>query len=433
MAERSFMFNYNPVADNEYGQEVTAAMFNHGFLDGVSYTKYGDSLAVEASTLGSVIVSPGIMRTQGYFYENDAPLTLALPAFTPGQPRTDRIVTRLNISADGFSIHAVVKSGTDGSTEPPLLTRAGNIYERSLAQAKYDGDSTIIVEDERKDEEACGNFRPESQTEVVEALRGHIATMATATNPGHMSSTDKEKLDFGVVTSVNGEPGDVTLTATDVGAVPAPSGTAPGSVTSVNDNFTPANESPSGTAYFYLSWSDPTDENWFETIVVRKMAIIGSSTPYPTSEFDGEVVMTNRVRDRFATVASPLVTIDLAPGNRYYYRIFTRNRFGLTDIGNSVMVPTFTVPLDRPFPRIAAGTVVVTPSAANTPTPVSVTFPAGLFTKIPSVTVSAETTVPGYHVTGVSYAGVSITGCTIYGTRTNTSAFTVSWQAMQLS
>jgi hypothetical protein len=81
---------------------------------------------------------------------------------------------------------------------------------------------------------------------------------------------------------------------------------------------------------------------------------------------------------------------------------------------------------------MATGTVVVTPSAANTPTMVSVSFPAGRFTATPNVQVSALTTVPGSQVTGVAANAPSSTGFDLYVTRTNTTNTTVSWSAVQL-
>lgn len=80
---------------------------------------------------------------------------------------------------------------------------------------------------------------------------------------------------------------------------------------------------------------------------------------------------------------------------------------------------------------MASGRESVTPSAANTPTAKTVTFPAGRFTTAPNVVVAAETTVPGTQVTGVGFDNVTTTGFTIYVTRTNTTATIVQWTATQ--
>lgn len=79
--------------------------------------------------------------------------------------------------------------------------------------------------------------------------------------------------------------------------------------------------------------------------------------------------------------------------------------------------------------NIQTGSLSITPSAANVPTGVNITFPTP-FKKTPIVVVSANTTVPGSSVTGVAAFSASTTGCTIYVTRTNTSSTGVNWVAI---
>lgn len=78
---------------------------------------------------------------------------------------------------------------------------------------------------------------------------------------------------------------------------------------------------------------------------------------------------------------------------------------------------------------VQIGSVTISPSAANTPTGLTLTFPAP-FKKDPTVMLTPNTTVPGSTVTGVGVTGISKTGCTIWVTRTNTSATGVQWLAI---
>ena len=78
----------------------------------------------------------------------------------------------------------------------------------------------------------------------------------------------------------------------------------------------------------------------------------------------------------------------------------------------------------------ASGKVAITP-VANTPTFVTVTFPAGRFTAAPNVVVTAETSVPGTTVSGTGVLNVTATSCDVYVTRANTGATNVYWIAMQ--
>jgi hypothetical protein len=75
------------------------------------------------------------------------------------------------------------------------------------------------------------------------------------------------------------------------------------------------------------------------------------------------------------------------------------------------------------------GTVSITPTAANTPTSVAVTF-SPAFLSAPYVWTTPITSVPGKEVTGTSGSNVTATGADIVGCRTNTVSFGVRWLAI---
>lgn len=75
------------------------------------------------------------------------------------------------------------------------------------------------------------------------------------------------------------------------------------------------------------------------------------------------------------------------------------------------------------------GSVNITPSAANTPTKVTVKFPTA-YDYTPDIMVSGYTTAPGTSVTGVAHGADSATSTDIYVTRTNTTATTIRWLAI---
>lgn len=77
----------------------------------------------------------------------------------------------------------------------------------------------------------------------------------------------------------------------------------------------------------------------------------------------------------------------------------------------------------------ASGSVNITPTAANTPTKVTVAF-GKTFPATPMVVACAYSTLPGTVVTGVSSGAASTTGTDIYVTRTNTTATTIRWVAV---
>jgi hypothetical protein len=123
---------------------------------------------------------------RGRFCENDAALTLSVPAAHATYPRIDRVVVRLNASP-GRTIDIVVKAGT-AAPEPaaPALTRTAEIWELSLAQVRVEAGATSIlsakITDERGSASLCGVaapvYVPSSQVEVVSAMnmQGHALT-----------------------------------------------------------------------------------------------------------------------------------------------------------------------------------------------------------------------------------------------------------------
>ena len=79
--------------------------------------------------------------------------------------------------------------------------------------------------------------------------------------------------------------------------------------------------------------------------------------------------------------------------------------------------------------KICWGVVTVSPKEANAPESTEVIFPFA-YTNKPNVQVTCENMDPGIRVTGCSYDDLTLTGCNIYVTRTNTADTKVSWLAI---
>ncbi len=78
---------------------------------------------------------------------------------------------------------------------------------------------------------------------------------------------------------------------------------------------------------------------------------------------------------------------------------------------------------------IATGYVVITPSAANTPTYKTISF-GKTFPVVPNVVVTPNSTVAGTTVTGWAVTDVTTTGCKIWVTRGNTTDVGIHWIAI---
>ena len=81
------------------------------------------------------------------------------------------------------------------------------------------------------------------------------------------------------------------------------------------------------------------------------------------------------------------------------------------------------------YSRIQTGTATITPSAPNTPTSITVTFPVP-FASTPYVVASGATGVPGVTVTGVGADQETTTTFRLTITRTNTTDTVVRWMAV---
>lgn len=81
------------------------------------------------------------------------------------------------------------------------------------------------------------------------------------------------------------------------------------------------------------------------------------------------------------------------------------------------------------IPEIQAGTVKITPSAANTPTSVKVTFPKE-FSGVPTIVVSPVGSIVGTTILGAGVTAYTKKDCLLWVTRTNTSETTLNWIAI---
>lgn len=111
------------------------------------------------------------------------------------------------------------------------------------------------------------------------------------------------------------------------------------------------------------------------------------------------------------------------------YGVFRVRSSGQLSMETGALSPTTSAVRPIPF-ATAAGYINITPSAANTVTPVTITLPAGRFTRAPVITLGCATSVP--HVVDVGYGSATASSFIIYFRRNDTSTTTVAWQAVQV-
>ena len=108
-----------------------------------------EQLAVVA-TGSEITLRPGAALVQGRLYINDADVAISVPLCSSGKIRQDRVVIKLDTAVESRSITAYLKQGIEGISgiSPPSLTRAGTVYELSVARLDVT-DAAVTVSDER--------------------------------------------------------------------------------------------------------------------------------------------------------------------------------------------------------------------------------------------------------------------------------------------
>lgn len=163
MAEKSGFFDAHLV-NGEYDRVYLAESFARYFASFIGNGVFGgksNELMVQQNATAdmSVRVMPGQGWINGYWYENDSELSLAIDVADGVLSRIDLIVLRWNNSER--VINLVIKKGTS-ATNPsaPIIERSADMYELKLAQVHVKAGATKITQaditDTRLNNEVCG-------------------------------------------------------------------------------------------------------------------------------------------------------------------------------------------------------------------------------------------------------------------------------------
>jgi len=181
--------------DRVYSAALLSRILSKHIRDGIVHGDGGElAVTVTDPPAMTVKVATGTAMVQGRFCENDAALTLSVPAAHATYPRIDRVVVRLNASP-GRTIDILVKKGTPApSPVPPGLTRTPETWELSLAQIFVAAGATMVqaanITDERRDATLCGwacaTYLPSSQLEITGPvnMQGNALTGLPAPSAG---------------------------------------------------------------------------------------------------------------------------------------------------------------------------------------------------------------------------------------------------------
>lgn len=134
---------YSPARYTTNWKNILTVEDNHGIIN-----DHLDELLV-SGIAGGVIVDTGAALVEGYFYENDAEVTVAIP--TPvTDPRIDRIVIRKDIALQTARITRLAGTENPAPTAPAITQDAGGQWEIPIAQVLITVAGAITVTDERE-------------------------------------------------------------------------------------------------------------------------------------------------------------------------------------------------------------------------------------------------------------------------------------------
>lgn len=157
MAQNSFFWNTEGTGDGDNAGitmaqmvEMWRALFtaNTGADLGGVASDYLNRLAV-SGTSSPITVASGLACVYGYVYTNSAAENVTVP--TPStHPRIDRIVLRVNWTAQTVRITRIAGTEAASPSAPALTQSAGTTWDIPLAQVQITTGGVITVTDQRK-------------------------------------------------------------------------------------------------------------------------------------------------------------------------------------------------------------------------------------------------------------------------------------------
>lgn len=196
MAQEQSRFFDSVASDRQYAAEDFAEYFRTFLTSGVF--EAGTNLQVSPSSGLVLAVGYGAAMLDGYGFwlkdDSTGVKTVSLVAANT-LPRKDRIVVRLDKSVGTRLATIAVKTGTPAAApSAPALTRAGNIFEISLAVVAVGANVLSIsagnITDERTNNSVCGIVEPKKIRDYLNqsVKTTDSPTFASATIAGTLSA-----------------------------------------------------------------------------------------------------------------------------------------------------------------------------------------------------------------------------------------------------
>lgn len=209
MAQTSWPFENIDTSETQYSQLFRnlgqGPVEGHGF----ELEPYGDSTGM------NVKVKSGQALVRGHYYDSTGTETISIPAADSTNPRIDRVVLRLDPTANSILLHLLQGTPAASPSAPALTQTDGAIYDLPIAQVYVAANATTITPGNVTDERTL--FQPWTGSVEIASVTG----LQTALND--LTSSINTKQD--ILAAVSTKTINYTLAATDTNDLIQASGT----------------------------------------------------------------------------------------------------------------------------------------------------------------------------------------------------------------
>ena len=252
MAQTSWPFENIDTSETQYSQLFRN--LGEGPVDG-----HGFELEPYADSTGmNVKVKSGQALVRGHYYDSTGTETIIIPAADSTNPRIDRIVLRLDPTANNILLFRL--AGTPSATPaPPALTQTdGAIYDLPIAQVYVAANTTNILPGNVTDERTI--FSPWTGSVDVSSVTGLSAILAgkqnTITGAASTITTSNLTASRAVVSDGSGKVAASAVTSTELGHV---AGVTSAIQTQLNNKADMTQPILARTSAYTLTAADRTD------------------------------------------------------------------------------------------------------------------------------------------------------------------------------
>lgn len=164
MAQTSWPFENIDTSETQYSQLFRN--LGQGPIDGKGFElePYADSTGM------NVKVKSGQALVRGHYYDSTGTETITIPVADSTNPRIDRVVLRLDPTANSILLHVIQGTPNVSPSAPALTQTDGALYDLPLAQVYVAANATIIAPGNVTDERTL--YTPWTGSVAIEDVSG---------------------------------------------------------------------------------------------------------------------------------------------------------------------------------------------------------------------------------------------------------------------